>query len=149
MPPSLWMIRSKKVWLTFSFFFSPKKKQTLLLPPAYVFLLQLNIPLCVNAFSFISTGACSNLGFSSYSLLPCGGEHGVFRRRGAALPTHRSPLLWPQRRLGRAAALGAEFLQPDRSFHRRSPPACPHTRKTTNMHTHTHTPRSVTHCTCQ
>lgn len=103
-------------------------------------MLQLNIPRCVSAFS--------NLDFSSCSLLPCGGEHGVLRRRGAALPTHRPPLLRPQRRLGRAAALGAEFLQPDRSFHRRSPPACPHTR-TTLSHTHTHTPRSVTHCVWQ
>lgn len=63
------------------------------------------------------------------SLLPRGGEHGVFRRRGAALPPHRPPLLRPQLGLGGPPALGPGLLQPDGGVHGRSPPARPHAGK--------------------
>lgn len=63
------------------------------------------------------------------SLLPRGGEHGVLRRRGTALPPHRPPLLRPQLRLGGPAALGPGLLQPDGGVHGRSPPARPHAGK--------------------
>lgn len=56
--------------------------------------------------TFLSSSAPSDIGFapvvsSVSSLRPCsvltrGGEHGVFWRRGAALPPHRPPLLRPQ-----------------------------------------------------
>lgn len=44
------------------------------------------------------------------SVFPRGGEHGVLRRRGASFSPYRPPLLRPELRLGRAAALGAELL---------------------------------------
>lgn len=81
----------------------------------------------------ISSNELTHFSFLLPSIFPRGGEHSVLWRRGVTVPSYRPPLLWPQLWLGHPATLGAEFLQPDGSFHGRCPPTCAHTCKTTQL----------------